>query len=123
MVQIVMTMDTAVQEWIVIELQGALETRDEVSLEGRHIGDLHFDSMGIPQLIIGHHLLTGKIVNLDKPYAVMKRSTSIEPMEIEIDAGNSRKQTEYDIVALVKRKIVFKNRPKPIIIKTEPIRN
>jgi hypothetical protein len=54
----------------------------------------------------------------------MKKNTSPhELMEIENDVGSSRKQTEYNIVALVKRKIVFKNRPKPIIIKNEPIRN
>lgn len=84
---------------------------------------LNFIFQGIPQLIIGHHLLTGKVVNLDKPYVVMKRNASVEPMEIENDSGKNRKQTEFNVVALVKRKIVFKNRPKPIIIKTEPIRN
>jgi len=63
---------------------------------------------------------------LDKPYAVMKKTNSNNdlPMEIDHDKTSNRKQiTEYNIVALVKRKIAFKNRPKPIIIKTEPIRN
>ena len=30
--------------WTIVELQGELETREEVSLEGRAIGDLHFDN-------------------------------------------------------------------------------
>ena len=53
----------------------------------------------------------------------MKKNACVEPMDIDIDPGNSNRQTEFSVVALVKRKIVFKNRPKPIIIQTEPIRN
>lgn len=29
--------------WTIIELQGTLETKEDVSLEGKVIGDLHFD--------------------------------------------------------------------------------
>ncbi|EDO32532.1 predicted protein [Nematostella vectensis] len=119
MVQILIRMDPTVEQWTIVELQGALETRDEVSLEGKNIGDLHFDSMGVPQLIIGHHLLTGKVVVLDKPYAVMRKVTKGDPMETD---QRDTAETKYDVVALVKRKIVFKSRPKPIIIKSEPIR-
>lgn len=32
-----------VDNWTIIELQGTLETKEEVSLEGKAIGDLHFD--------------------------------------------------------------------------------
>lgn len=33
-----------VDNWMVIELQGTLETKEDVSLEGKAIGDLHFDA-------------------------------------------------------------------------------
>ena len=32
-----------VDNWTIIELQGTLETKEDVSLEGKAIGDLHFD--------------------------------------------------------------------------------
>ncbi|KAJ7384975.1 hypothetical protein OS493_018664 [Desmophyllum pertusum] len=62
--------------WTIIELQGTLENKEDVSLEGKAIGDLHFDGKGTPMLVIGHHLLTGKVVNLDKPYAVLHKQTN-----------------------------------------------
>ncbi len=77
-------------------------------------------------MIIGHHMLEGKIVNLSKPLAVLKkRSTnkilphSTEDSEdMDVD-GESRPEDasaapEYDIVAVVKRKVLFSKRPMPI---------
>jgi len=106
-------------------LQGFLES-DQESLAGLHIGDLHFDERGTPSLIIGHHVLTGKVSSLDKPYAVMrkKRESLInddEDDEMEIENGSCEPvETSYDVVAFVKQKIIFKNRPRPIILKKKP---
>ena len=43
---------------------------------GKLIGDLSFsaDGSNTPLLIIGHHILYGKIVNLDNPMVVMHKS-------------------------------------------------
>ena len=114
-----------VDEWGIIELQGELETRDQVPFDSMHIGDLYFNKKGIPQMIIGHHLLTGKVEKLDKPYAVLKKHTSeLESDSMDWDQADSEqlesRSTEYMVVAMVTRKILFKNRPKPIITKTLP---
>ncbi|XP_014274233.1 chromosome transmission fidelity protein 8 homolog [Halyomorpha halys] len=90
--------------WGIIELQGDLESRNGGALQSQFVGDLHYgmQSNGVPTLIVGHHILYGKAVPLEKPFAVMeKKKTDIN--------------TEYIIKALVDRKLVFKIRPKPII--------
>jgi len=33
-----------VHDWIIVELQGTLETKEDVHLEGKVIGNLHFDT-------------------------------------------------------------------------------
>lgn len=131
----VVQMPGDVAEWGLVELQGQLETRDQVPLDGMHIGDLHFTEKDTPILIVGHHLLTGKVVTLDKPYAILrKRKQRVSDVldddeagmeldsEVEQRGGADRAENEtspeYEVVALISRKIIFKNRPKPIITKT-----
>ena len=117
MVQIVVRVKDGIEEWCLVELQGELETRDEAPCDGMHIGDLHFDTKGTPNLIIGHHLLTGKFVSLEKPFAVLNRYKSRSNDDPSVN-GSSQAGTEYEVVALLTQKIVFKNRPKPIITRT-----
>jgi len=105
-----------VHDWIIVELQGTLETKEDVHLEGKVIGNLHFDTKGTPMLVIGHHLLHGKVVDLDKPYAVLRKEANIYQYE-----GIRKGNTCYNICALVKKKIIFKTRPKPIVFKNMPI--
>ena len=50
-----------VPEWFVIEMQGDLESRNKEHLEGKFIGDLHYTKEGVPIMIIGHHILYGKV--------------------------------------------------------------
>ena len=139
MVQILLQMSDSPGQWGLVELQGLLETRDQVPFAGMHIGDLHFDARGVPNLILGHHLLTGKVVELEKPFAVLKKrasgtgdcqdisldpdldsNTEWNPSELEKRTGTAQTATEYEIVALITQKIIFKNRPKPIITKVLP---
>ncbi|XP_073995947.1 chromosome transmission fidelity protein 8 homolog [Rhodnius prolixus] len=109
---ILVKLDENLGTWGIIELQGDLKSRVDNSLESQFVGDLHygFQSNGIPILIIGHHILYGKCVTMDKPFAVLEKVTD------ENTSGD--KSTEYLVKALVKKKLLFKIRPKPIIAAT-----
>ena len=75
MVQYVVQSKGAIPKWTVVELQGKLEMRKTGSeaFDGRYFGDLHFDASNTPILILGHHILQGKIQKLDKPFAVIEK--------------------------------------------------
>ena len=92
-----------VQEWSLIELQGVLETKENLPYDGLHIGDLHYSPNGSANLIVGHHLLAGKMVTLEQPIAVLRK------VHIENNAPS------YNVIAMITKKLVFKNRPKPLV--------
>ncbi|CAH8559888.1 unnamed protein product [Schistosoma turkestanicum] len=90
-------------EWVMIELQGDVLSKTNSPLAGRNLGDLHFSKQtGDPILLIGHHVLFGKVVALEKPMLVTRKSTISGSMQ-------------YDVVSVIRRKLLFKTRPKPII--------
>ena len=71
---------------------------------------------------MGHHLLEGKIVTLSKPLGVMHRTESSKRHDHSVDGNDSRVMDDasntgvnWDIVAVVKKKIVFSKRPMPIV--------
>ena len=59
-------------------------------------------------LIIGHHILYGKVVTLEKPYGVMVKDT-------ESAGQDATGSVNYNVIAVIKKKLLFKTRPKPII--------
>ncbi|CAG5112546.1 Oidioi.mRNA.OKI2018_I69.chr2.g6751.t1.cds [Oikopleura dioica] len=101
-----------IPEWKVIEIQGELNLREDKEAKkdenkpnegfgGKKFGDIHFDESGTPILVLGHHTMTGKITKVSPPYGVL---------------GSERNEKgDYYVEAIIREKIIFKTRPKPII--------
>ncbi|KAJ7745660.1 Ctf8-domain-containing protein [Mycena metata] len=114
-------------ELVLIELQGALEVEctHDGERDGRLVGRLCIDEAGKkPTLMIGHHLLEGKVAQLPKPLAILQRVPNVDADAMDCDdpedSGSQRAETSgtavsWDAIAVIKRKIVFAKRPMPIV--------
>lgn len=111
-------------ELVLIELQGTLdiECDEDTTRDGQFVGKLNLNDVNKPTLIIGHHLLEGKIVTLPKPLGVAHRKEGSKRYSFPGDGDSSRSAentlssgVSWGIVAVVKKKIVFSKRPMPIV--------
>ncbi|XP_047505484.1 chromosome transmission fidelity protein 8 homolog [Pieris napi] len=94
--------ESGVPEWAIVEVQGLIQIKKDQS-GPTVVGDLHFFNRNKhPVLILGHHVLNGKEMKLEQPMAVIEKN--------EING-----KVEYAVKAVVKKKLLFKSRPKPII--------
>ena len=67
--------------------------------------------------MIGAHRLEGKRVPLAKPMAVVRR-VDVAPdaaADMALDGGETPATPAYHVVAVVSDKLVFKNRPQPVV--------
>ncbi|VVB15683.1 unnamed protein product [Arabis nemorensis] len=96
-------------EWTIVELQGVVETQSSFqgSLHNLEIGRLcHSDSsQETYTFTVGYHQLIGSKVTLKKPLLVLKKCRD----------GLSENATELQVVGIIRTKILFKTRPKPLI--------
>ncbi|XP_001689255.2 chromosome transmission fidelity protein 8 homolog [Anopheles gambiae] len=147
--------NSTLEEWSIVELQGDLDVRGDRIMSGQFIGDLLYNKYGQPILIIGHHILQGRMQKIDKPLLVVekcdlnRRDDDDEGDEMMLDVSqlpmtqgsehelDSTAQSvtsnrtvldstvaiehkvvpkvEYRVRAVVRSKVLFKARPKPII--------
>ncbi|VDP01010.1 unnamed protein product [Heligmosomoides polygyrus] len=110
-IQVVRNPD-GVQEHVVIEFQGTIDSGGQ-TLENEVLGHLMWRIDNTEALLlIGHHLLEGKLVELDKPFALIRATP-----------GESAEASERSMIidAVIRRKVVFRNRPKPIITQQQII--
>ncbi|KIJ51482.1 hypothetical protein M422DRAFT_44013 [Sphaerobolus stellatus SS14] len=118
-------------EIVLIELQGSLEVpQDGTKKDGGNIGVFRVVN-DKPTLTIGYHLLEGKLVSLSKPLAVLYKTNHDDDPDgaagwsMDVDESNrngapkSNGETSYDVVAIIKRKVVFSKRPTPIVLKAK----
>jgi chromosome transmission fidelity protein 8 len=118
--------DLAEQEskWVMLELQGELEGQS-VELASSKLGDLDLDEQvphrplpkcvhstltftqtGFATLRIGHHLLSGKRIKLQKPIAVCRLQSCV---------GSGDYASQCTVMTLVREKYMFKDRPTAIL--------
>merc|ERR1719154_230891 len=65
-------------------------------------------------MIIGHHILYGKEMELDQPVVAITKDNS-EESAMETDGGEEKSSKKYEVKAIIRNKLIFKSRPKPII--------
>ncbi|EPQ31124.1 uncharacterized protein PFL1_01313 [Pseudozyma flocculosa PF-1] len=88
-----------------------------------------------PTLLISHHRLEGKFVSLQNPLAVLRKVTAASAAsaataaQVDDEEGDGRQHkkpkvddddgagasTRYDIVTIVRRKLLFSKRPEPVV--------
>jgi len=97
---------------LLFELQGTLELDGDVA--SKLLGHFAWRKDGHISLIIGHQLLDGKLVDMERPFVVVNRNNIARPSECPVVSGRSE-STSLVVNGVVRRKVVFKLRPKPIV--------
>eukprot|EP01084_Bolivina_argentea_P087180 157494_1 len=97
-------------EWCIVELQGSIASPISTTLHNMSLGKMNYNEEGKPILTIGNGVLTGKLEKLKKPIIITHTKA--------IDTNNGLK--ELKVIAIAKSKLVFKHRPKIVIINSNP---
>ena len=66
--------------------------------------------------MIGNHELEGKETDLPKPIAILSKNVSKAHLNEE-DIKNGESNVSLNVVGVIRKKYIFKNRPKSIVKK------
>ena len=129
---------------LLLELQGDVRPRKELSLDGLPLGNLTLLKNNKATLVIGNHLLEGKMVKLSKPFLAIRKVAAENPQtqsqgggessaggggnaaetgsnsnsnpNTSADAGEEKTATAtaYDVVSLIRHKFIFTASPTPL---------
>ncbi|KAG4304753.1 hypothetical protein PORY_001806 [Pneumocystis oryctolagi] len=98
-------------ELILLEIQGTIE-RDNKDNDTKYIGKMWYDfTKERVYLIIGYHLLEGKIETLLKPFAILRRRNE---KNIQHNDKESYQDEIIDTLEIIYKKIIFNLRPEPV---------
>lgn len=89
------------REWCVIEFQGEI-TGDVV---GNELGSLRINSNGSVEMVIDQNTIEGSIMTLKSPLLIFEK---------ERNDGEGKEAKPLEVQGIVRKKVVFKSRPKPI---------
>lgn len=95
----------ALGEWLLLELQGSIDGPEDA--RGLSLARIVADK-GAVEMWIGNHHLKGKIVDLKNPFAVLQKAMTPEGAPC------------MEVVAMIKRQVIFKTRPRPLVSSLEP---
>ncbi|WKX88165.1 hypothetical protein Q1695_008090 [Nippostrongylus brasiliensis] len=99
---------------MIIEFQGTIDSSGQ-PLENEVLGHLTWRADNSEALLlIGHHLLEGKMVDLEKPFALIRQTPGEDP---------ESQHSSMLIDAIIRRKLVFRNRPKPLVTQQQVAAN
>ncbi|ODQ55759.1 hypothetical protein SAICODRAFT_23129 [Saitoella complicata NRRL Y-17804] len=101
-------------ELLLLELQATIEGMDPDTI----MGGLSYDEQSkTAYLTVGYQRLTGKVVDLKSPFAVLRKREGGE-LSMEDAEGRAadwqRGDVEMDVVEIIRKKVVFNQRPEPI---------
>ena len=100
---------SSIQEWGMLELNGELvmpSTDDENAFglyDDIELGSLTFSEDATPVMIVGGHELKGSVVKLQKPFAILKKRAQDQGL------------TDYEVVGVITKKLLFNQYPKSIM--------
>ncbi|KAJ1956475.1 hypothetical protein EC988_001330 [Linderina pennispora] len=98
------------REFCLIETQGSLETDAPAGLRAQQrFGEIQRNADGSVKMVIGIHHANGSVVKLKNPLAVVRKRPAEE--------NDGSADIQYDIVAVLKEKFLFKSRPDVVLQK------
>ncbi|KAJ2548110.1 Chromosome transmission fidelity protein 8 [Coemansia sp. RSA 1933] len=97
------------KEFCLLEAQGSLETDQQSGLSGqKKFAEIKRLEGGKVVMVVGIHRVSGSVVPLDRPLAVLKRRSNT-------DDSDQKPMAAYSIQAIIKEKFLFKARPDVIL--------